>query len=118
MQVLVRRLWKSTVSNGAWDGLANFSKIPPDQFHKAGYWRLAAKSWSLSGGFGNQLFLLRLGMGWPTLQNCPEGNSIRLGLGAWLQNAGAFLQALKTNFFEIGLGWAGQLFQNAPKPIL
>ena len=87
----------------------------PSQLYKAWAWSLAAKCRSLSGGFGNQLFPISLEMGWPIFPKCTQANSIRLGLGTWLQNVGPCQEALEINFFQLGLGWAGHLFQNAPK---
>ena len=62
-------------------------KWPQAYSMKLGSWSLAAKCKSLSGAFGNQLFPIRLGSTWPTFANGPQAYSIRLGLGAWLQNA-------------------------------
>ena len=115
MQVLVKSLWKSTFSNSAWKHLANFSKTSPSVFYKGWSWSLAAKCKSLSGAFGNQLFPIRLGSTWPTFPKWLQVYSIRLGLGAWLQNAGPCQESLEINFFQIGLEALGQLFQIAPR---
>ena len=111
MQVLVKSLWKSTFSNSAWKHLANFSKTSPSVFYKGWSWSLAAKCKSLSGAFRNQLFRIRLGSTWPTFPKWLQAYSIRLDLGACLQNAGPCQEPLEINFFPFGLE---TLFQNAP----
>ena len=70
-------------------------------FLKQASWKLSwsySLSWSHWGWLQNaspsekslEIIYFNLGLvGWPTFHTCPQGNSIRLGLRAWLQNPGS-----------------------------
>ena len=49
-------------------------------------------------------------MGWPTFPKCPQANSTRLVLGAWLKMTGSCEEAFEINFLEFGCQAAEQLF--------
>ena len=110
MLLFIRSLWKSTFSIQAWKDLANFSKIAPSLFYKAGSWSLAARCWSLPGVFGNQHFPIRLGSTWPTFPKWPQAYSMRAEPWSLDAKSKSLSGAFGNQLFPIRLGRTWPIF--------